>query len=661
MLDVDDVGPIEAETKSRSKTWLAALTFSALGLALSVAYLPMVYYKVARYDDEGFFLVTMRQFIRHGSLYEHTSGGYGPFYYSFIGAIYRLTGQAPTLFNGRMLVLAFTGVSAGIFAAAVWRATRSLLFGALTEVATFCVLIAVAGNEPLHPGSLVVLVLSVLLYALASFSVEQRTRLLVLAGACAGALLMTKVNVGVFAVAGITVALVVGNSAFPRWFRYLVAAGSVLLPFVLVFQRLSGLGTATFAALVAGSMLGTCAVMTTDVISLRPRGLFVAAGSAAAAVLASWVWPLLTGTSLSALIDSVFLAPLQQVNFLTNLPVVGIYWVATLITVLVVVAATTHHDGIDQLLPSSAQLRYLALAAAAVWVIGMGLGALGSWLPAIVLIPALALLADAPPRLRLAIRLTAPVAILQVLHVYPVEGSQRAWSTVAIFVPCAIGLAAGMGGLDVWRVARPMVRGFAVGALCVLVLLFTALWPVEIWKNYTAATPMKLPGTTLMRVNDQVARQLRQLARVVKKSCDTFYSVPPLNSLYIYTGIPNPTGQLANWPGVLTVEQEREITHELSRLKREGKRVCIVRDLTASTADEYVVGGSEAKRPIGKFILQYRRLVAIFGGQRIRGTYVSLPRYAVSIEGSYEARQRDKTKDVRSLPVRDNAGRQDTP
>jgi len=84
----------------------AGLVFGGLGLVLAVAFFPEFFNQVTTYDDEGYFLVTVRQFLQHGSLYVHTSGAsYGPFYWSFIGLIYRLTGHSPTLLSGRLLVL----------------------------------------------------------------------------------------------------------------------------------------------------------------------------------------------------------------------------------------------------------------------------------------------------------------------------------------------------------------------------------------------------------------------------------------------------------------------------------------------------------------------------------------------------------------------------
>ena len=62
--------------------------------------------------------------------------------------------------------------------------------------------IRVAGTEPMHPGSMIALTLSVLAYALACYAMKQGTAALVVIGAAIGALAMMKINVGIFAAAG---------------------------------------------------------------------------------------------------------------------------------------------------------------------------------------------------------------------------------------------------------------------------------------------------------------------------------------------------------------------------------------------------------------------------------------------------------------------------
>jgi hypothetical protein len=637
MMNVDtNTKAMESEDDRRTINLKVALVFVGLGLLLALAMFPELFSRISIYDDEGYFLTTIHQFLHHGSLYVHTSGtSYGPFYWSFIGLIFRITGLGPTPFTGRLLVLAFTALSSGLFAATVWRVTRNLPCSILCQVTTFCTLILVAGSEPISPGSTIVLLLSILVYALGSYSVHQRNGLLVVAGIATGALTMTKINIGIFAIVGLGFALIVGNSKYPKWLRSITGAGAALLPFVLMFQRISGSDIATFAFLVGGSMLAMCVVMSVDAVSLDPRGIVAAACGLGTIVFASLLWPLLTGTSPTALVKAVFIRPLQQVNLLASLPPVSIQWFSVLITVLAIVAISTKRIALERVLPAQSSIRYLVLSAAALFVIGQGfqlwfVGAskeFGAWLPSIVLLPALTLVIDVPPKVRLALRFIVPIAILQVLHAYPVAGSQTAWGTVVVFVPGAIALAAGMDRLSMWHVAHPALRGAVVGSFCLVGVLTAGLWPPALWVSYHDLQPLRLPGTRFVRIDPKFGQELRRLTSVVKKNCDAFYSVPGLDTLYIYTGLPTPTGQLANWAGMLTDPEEREVVSELSRLQAAGKRVCIVRNLT-SPYYAWNPGGSEASRPIGQYIQQYQRVITKinFG--------VFYPEYSLSTKGS---------------------------
>src|SRR3712207_9289740 len=44
------------------------------------------------YDDEGTLLIQLREFVRHGGLYEDTISEYGPFQFVFWGALFKATG-----------------------------------------------------------------------------------------------------------------------------------------------------------------------------------------------------------------------------------------------------------------------------------------------------------------------------------------------------------------------------------------------------------------------------------------------------------------------------------------------------------------------------------------------------------------------------------------
>jgi len=598
----------DARRKRSYKRFVPALTIGAVGLVLAGAYFPRFYDHVTGYDDEGALLATLRRFLDHGSLYDHTHGSYGPFYYSVVGGIFRLTGQSPTQFTGRIVVVVFTTLSVMLFAAAVWRVTRSITVSVLCEVATFLVLLPVAGLQPLHPGSLIVLLLAVICYSLASWVMARQTRYLVFVGVAAGGLLMSKINVGLFAAAALVVAFVTGNRRYPLWFRIAVGAGAVLLPFAITSQRLYQGLTAEFAVLVSFSMLASLVPLVADEIAIPPGALLVIGEAIAATILVSCIWPLLNGSSPTRVVRGVFLQPLGQAEHLEFPVHTDFSWLPMVVTLIGLFAVVARRQGRLWTDGPPAWLTQAALPVTGLLVLGLGLyGGPAAWLPAIVLLPAIAWLADYPRKIRLALRFLVPLAILQMLHAYPVAGSQKAWGLVTMCVPCLIAVGAGLQRLSAWRSATTWTRAIAVGALCVLVAVTVSQWPVKAWHDYRAATPLDLPGARLIRVKEPIAQKLQGLTKAVRKHCDTFYSTPGFDILYFYAQLPEPTGQLASWPGVLNIREQRDVAYQLRTLERNGSRVCIVRNehtYKSWTQSSYANG------PLGKAVAPFRRPVA---------------------------------------------------
>src|ERR1700681_3028827 len=79
---------------------IAPLVIVATGILLMAAFFPLLFNQFFAYDDEGALLLGIREFIHRGSLYHHSSGYYGPFYYSVYGAIFRILQEDPTPFRG---------------------------------------------------------------------------------------------------------------------------------------------------------------------------------------------------------------------------------------------------------------------------------------------------------------------------------------------------------------------------------------------------------------------------------------------------------------------------------------------------------------------------------------------------------------------------------
>jgi hypothetical protein len=511
-----------------------------------------------------------------------------------------------------LVVLVLTALAVIVFAATVWRITRSVTLSVLAEVATFIVLIEYAGRSPMHPGAMIALLLALLGYALVAYGTDRRTQWLVLAGASLGGLLMLKVNIGVFAIAAVVVSFVIGNRRYPRWFRILVGIGAVGLPFAVISQRFDQSYTVQFATLVSFSVLASLVPLEADEITIAPRSFLALGGALVATVFASCLWPLLTGSSPTRLFHGVVIQPLGQADNLEGPIHSHIQWIAIVVTLAALALVIAVRRRRPRFLDGSPPWLFdVALAVAGLAVLGLGLfGGIGGWLPAIVVLPCLAWLAGSQRKVRLALRFLVPLAILQLLHIYPVPGAQLSWGLVTMCVPCVVALWAGLRPLPFWRSTTPWMRVVAVGVLCVIGVAVADLWPATVWRDYRDATPLSLRGTGFIRIQPWHAQSLQSLARFVHKHCDTFYSAPGIASLYIYADVPAPTGQLANFPGVLDEREQRDIAQQLAGLDAH-ERVCIVRSVRGFPAWQ---ASSYGNGPLGRAIAPYQDQIGKVGG-----------------------------------------------
>jgi hypothetical protein len=568
-----------ARARTRGSSILGPLAIAGTGIALMAAFFPLLFNQFLAYDDEGALLLGIREFIHRGSLYHHSSGYYGPFYYSAYGAFYSLLHTDPTPFSGRLIVLVLTGIGAGLFAATVYRVTHSLAAALLCEVASFCTLVRVAGNEPTHPASLIIVLIALLLYCLASNSLEPRPALLVVSGFATGAILLTKVNVGAFVLIALAIWLLVGDPAVPSLVRVVVIAGSAIFPFILISQHEGQLWAVTYALVVAVSILLLCAV--TASASSVPNNLAVMpfAAGAALAVVASCAWPLVHGTTPGHLLSGVFIRPINQANALTVPVYIKPSWPLFIITLVGVALAARWRDPRALGRPITDREWVLVLGLTGLTVLGIGsFGSFLSWLPLIVLVPALAFFVTTERTVSSILVLAVAVAILQSLHAYPVAGSQIAWSTVAMFLPCAIAVGLALHRSSDWQRLATPVRATATFSICAFLIVGSGLTPAGIWHNYLGNPPLRLPGTSLVRLDPSTTKTLRETTRFLRQHCDTFYSAPPSNSFYIFTKIPSPTGLTNSNSGIYNTSEQLEIADALNAAVLAGKRVCIVRE-----------------------------------------------------------------------------------
>jgi hypothetical protein len=79
-------------------------------------------------------------------------------------------------------------------------------------------------------------------------------------------------------------------------------------------------------------------------------------------------------------------------------------------------------------------------------------------------------------------------------------------------------------------------------------LVFVAIvvsWLPTAWRDsqagYASTVPLGLPGASLVRVRPDQAAVFRQMTRTIRENCDTYISVPGLDSFYIFGQLEPPS------------------------------------------------------------------------------------------------------------------------
>jgi hypothetical protein len=549
----------------RSLGWLY---LAALVVALAVAGYWLLFTTFMIYDDEGYVLLSLRNFSRHGALYDRVYSQYGPFFYLAYDALHRWLGFAWTNTTGRWITLVNWFGTASLCAVLVARRTRSIGWAAFTLAGVFTYLWVMI-NEPVHPGGLLAL-----LVALGAWLGAEAWS----AGRCGGfaaltaligvALALTKVNVGVFFL-GAAFAWLAVNTAAPRPARtlsWLVALGGAALPFGLMHALFDAPWVRLFALIFTGAMLSVLLVARTvarPVVGGRPWAWF--AGTALGASLLIMALTLARGTSLSALLAGVVLEPLKHP---------GVYYFAMnwrmgaggLALGSLALAAWFVHRGGQADAHWTTFIAAARLLAGAVFLCsplgiiptslaawGMSYGVTLAWLFVVPLRPDDR---DAAARAWVALLL-----VFQFLHAYPVAGSQINWGT-CLWVPLlALGLHDAGPEIRHWlgRWSR-IGLGVGLGVLVTVTAVMAATLGKIGWNRYPDSQRLELPGAENLRMPDDLTYALRIVHQNLRAHATMVFSFPGIYSTNLWTDLPTPTlANATHWFSLLPPARQQEI------------------------------------------------------------------------------------------------------
>ncbi len=540
-------------------------------------------------DDEGSVTITLRSFVEGEALYDDVYTQYGPGFYTIVGGAMELLGIGFDNDGARFVNLFFWLASALLGGLVLLKLTHNLVIAAVGLVITFLILFSDA-IEPLHPGAAIGCLLLALVAVAAYLYPLRIPAALAAIGGIAAILCSTKINVGAFAV--LSIALTVAITSAPvrarRTLTVAICLGFLIAPLVLMYAKLGNPDVARYGAVVTLSALGLVAVASRYTPGPRPNRSDLAwLGAGALAVTAVVVAvPIALGASPGGLLEGWLIQPTGQVDHLfapLQLDGLAVVWAAfglgcALCVALIKVDPTPRtRAGLAVARIAIGLLVWLAMASP---IFGLSFALTQ---PLVIATP-FAWVAAIPPvgstRLGFVRMLIPALAVLQTLHAFPVAGSQVAWSHLLLVIVGGVCIGDGIRELSAIRpAARPARALPAVATVAVAAFgawfAFDRLVPFTdaVDAGYEQAVPLELPGAERTRTNPEHADGLRSLTADLRLHCETFLTVPGLNSLYFYTGQPVPEELSSPWMLLLSDQEQQAVVDRV----RELRRLCVVR------------------------------------------------------------------------------------
>ena len=571
-----------------------------LAAAIVIAGAGYMFSNFQPYDDEGYMYYAIRAFTAHGGLYDRVDSQYGPFFHLVHQGL-NLLGLPFTSNSGRGLMLFYWLVTVGFCGAIVWRLTRSTaataftLGGAFVHLTTFV-------NEPTHPGGMI----AVLVAGLAWFGVSRPDRpaqLAVAAGAIGAALLLTKINVGIFVFAGAgawwLLHLPAGPPGWrvPAWIAGLLLA---VLPLALMGEKLAAGWVATFAFVVVTSSTAVLLVTARGAPLITHWGnLLPLAGGAGAVALISVAGVMAHDTSLHAILRGVLLNPMRHPG-LFMIPVewqTGTWLAASIALGCALMARKTESESVRRLVAAG---RLLAVAAFGVfWISPRGMYSgiqLYSYGIAFAWLFVFPLDGDRP---RASARAwIALLLVTQALHAYPVAGSQLAWGSF-LLIPLAVA-----GAHEAWGALglRCWPRFPRLSVLAGLTLMGLTLYGTATRARYgrnliVYGAPLNAPGSTWVRLPASQASTFRVLNLNARAHSDVLFTFPGQLSLNDWSQVPAPTlHNNTHWFTLLSQHNQNEIRRKLEASPRSA--VIFQREELVSLAKR----GVATETPLAKWL-----------------------------------------------------------
>ena len=537
------------------------------------------YYRIftgfSNWDDEGSIMLSVKQYLGGLKLYDQVWSGYGPVYYFYNWLLRSITATPVTHDVVRMSSLLPWLLTSLVCAWIVLRLTTSLV---LASVAHFLTLYSLKffANQPGHPQEICILLLVCLVAS--GEVVELRWRFLgeILLGALPAALLLTKVNLGIFAILATGLALCV--HARRNWLSRAAAASffaaSAFLPFALMKHQLGDPAARVYCIVAIASVagLGLALLGARRSTSLTFKDCRIVAISFVLAFTTIVLTLLAQGSSFEGMLYSLLLLHLKvSVAGLWYVPAsLSPIWLPWAFSGMAVAGWFTFpmKSGMTQRTEVLFPIKLIFGLGVFVSLLshnGSHLFAFAAPFCWLLLYPTSK---DGPSGAPFPRTLLCTTAVIQTLYAYPVAGSQVSFIQILLIVVAAVCIsdffwwfntkyAEGLWGEGLLR--------FSAAFFLVLVVIGYIHISYSQYKQYESLSALNLAGADRIHLPKQQARDYQWLTQSAIDYCDVLVGLPNILSLNLWAAVDPPARMNSDaWTLVLTDREQMKIVSALS-------------------------------------------------------------------------------------------------
>lgn len=512
------------------------------------------------FDDEGFFLITLRDFARGKRIFEQFYTIYGPVHYLYLQTVFALLRlpfdqagiREAAMFSSLLVTALLSAAAYKLTDRPVLAATAGMFIGKCTEG---------FGSAPGHPGESILVIVATLLFFLSAASAGRTTGPAL--AAAAALVCLCKFNIGLFVLAAALVfaAWRPAKGAISPALFSIISTATMLLPLAMA-GGVSGRPEQIqyFLSIEIGFMLTIAAAFNcggktyvNDI--LAAIAVFIALVAAGGGLL------ILSGISAKNVAWGLFLQHAGIWSSYELLPPLS--WAAGLINISSIAFFLCR----NRLIAMSGILPFLALIYGMaellliytnhpVTAFQFGLAFL--WLPA--------LMVQRSGKYGLIEPLMALVFVgmFLCLMTYPRILANDWQICFAILSLAAIDR--GWRSLPRLPLIEKLESSHSlVGACaCIVILLSLLLNLRTAGRSYASYQPLNLPGSGAVRVEPERVSDLHRISNQIRAAAGTLFTVPGAASLNLWTGVPPPTGfNFTNWIAHFPLELQEQIVVSL--------------------------------------------------------------------------------------------------